>query len=80
VNTLVIGTVAGELVDNYIARTAAEQGLATAEVLGRLTASSPLRRLVRPEEVADVSVWLASDAASAITGQDINVTAGAEMR
>jgi NAD(P)-dependent dehydrogenase (short-subunit alcohol dehydrogenase family) len=80
VNTLVIGTVAGELVDNYVARTAAEQGLATAEMLGRLTASSPLRRLVQPEEVADVSVWLASDAASAITGQDINVTAGAEMR
>ena len=80
VNTLVIGTVAGELIDNYVARTATDQGLDAGVVIGRLTAASPLRRLVQPEEVADVSVWLASDAASAITGQDINVSAGAEMR
>jgi NAD(P)-dependent dehydrogenase (short-subunit alcohol dehydrogenase family) len=35
-----------------------------------------LNRLVQPDEVAEVSMWLASDAASAITGQDINVTGG----
>ena len=80
VNTLVIGTVAGELLDNYVTRIAAEQHVKASDVLGRLTASSPLRRLVRPEEVAEVSIWLATDASSAITGQDINVSAGAEMR
>ena len=80
VNTLVIGTVSGELLDNYIARTAAEQGIESEQVRARFTASSALKRLVRPEEVADVSVWLASDASSAITGQDINVSVGAEMR
>jgi len=80
VNTLVIGTVAGELVETYVSRLAAQEDSAPAEVLRRLTASSALGRLVQPEEVADVSLWLASDAASAITGQDINVTAGAEKR
>jgi 3-hydroxybutyrate dehydrogenase len=80
VNTLVIGTVSGELVDAYVARVAAEEGSSPSVVLGRLSASSALRRLVLPEEVAEVSRWLASDAASAITGQNINVTAGAEKR
>lgn len=80
VNTLVIGTVRGELVDGYAERVAAEEGVSADEVRARLAGSSALRRLVEPEEVADTSLWLASDASSAITGQDINVTAGGEKR
>ena len=79
VNTLVIGTVAGDLVEGWLDRLSA-QGQDRDELLGRLTASAALGRLVQPEEVAQTSLWLASDAASAITGQDINVTAGAEKR
>lgn len=78
VNTLVIGTVNGELVQSWIARTAAEQGADPAELQAGLVRSAALARLVEPEEVAAVSLWLASDGASAITGQSINVTAGAE--
>jgi 3-oxoacyl-[acyl-carrier protein] reductase len=36
----------------------------------------PLRRLARPEEVADAIVWLASDRASYVTGQTILVDGG----
>jgi 3-oxoacyl-[acyl-carrier protein] reductase len=36
----------------------------------------PLRRLARPEEVADAIVWLASDCASYVTGQTILVDGG----
>lgn len=36
----------------------------------------PLRRLARPEEVADAIIWLASDRASYITGQTILVDGG----
>jgi NAD(P)-dependent dehydrogenase (short-subunit alcohol dehydrogenase family) len=36
----------------------------------------PLRRLVRPEEVAAACVYLASDDASAVTGVDLTVDAG----
>jgi NAD(P)-dependent dehydrogenase (short-subunit alcohol dehydrogenase family) len=80
VNTLVIGTTQGDLVESYIRRIAAEEQVEPERVVARLTASSALGRLVTPDEVADVSMWLASDAARAITGQDINVTAGAEKR
>jgi NAD(P)-dependent dehydrogenase (short-subunit alcohol dehydrogenase family) len=80
VNCLVIGLVAGALVDRWIARTAGESGRAPEAIRETLVASSPLRRAVEPEEVARVSVFLASDEASAITGQSIAVTAGALMR
>ena len=36
----------------------------------------PLRRLARPEEVAEAIVWLASDRASYVTGQTILVDGG----
>lgn len=76
VNTMVIGAVAGELVDNYVSKLAHEQQLPADVVRRRLASGNALARLVIPEEVADVSVWLASDTASAITGQDIFVTGG----
>lgn len=76
VNTLVIGSVEGELLDNYVARLAATEGVRSEDVRNRLAGRNKLGRLVQPEEVADVSIWLASDAASAITGQDIFVTGG----
>ena len=80
VNCLVIGLVAGELVDRWIARMAAESGRSPEAIRQALVASSPLRRAVEPEEVAKLSLFLASDEASAITGQSIAVTAGALMR
>lgn len=39
----------------------------------------PLQRPGTPEEVADVILFLASDAAKYITGEDINVTGGSVM-
>jgi glucose 1-dehydrogenase len=80
VNCLVIGLVAGELVDRWIARMAGESGRTPEAIREALVASSPLRRAVEPEEVARVSLFLASDDASAITGQSIAVAAGALMR
>ena len=80
VNTLVIGTVEGELVEGYVRRVAGERGVDADVVRDELAGGAALGRLVQPDEVADVSLWLASDAASAITGQDINVSAGGEKR
>jgi NAD(P)-dependent dehydrogenase (short-subunit alcohol dehydrogenase family) len=42
----------------------------------RLLASIPLRRAGRPEELADAILFLASDKASFVTGQIINVNGG----
>jgi NAD(P)-dependent dehydrogenase (short-subunit alcohol dehydrogenase family) len=44
--------------------------------LGAYYERIPLRRLVKPEEIADTAVFLASPRASAITGTDILVDAG----
>jgi glucose 1-dehydrogenase len=76
VNTLVIGGVAGELFDRYVGRRAKAEGVSPAEVRQRLVGLNKMGRLVQPDEVAEVSIWLASDVSSAITGQDINVTGG----
>lgn len=76
VNTVVVGSVAGELFDTYVARRAREDGVDPGDLRRRLAALNKIGRLVQPDEVAEVSMWLASDAASSITGQDINVTGG----
>jgi NAD(P)-dependent dehydrogenase (short-subunit alcohol dehydrogenase family) len=48
-------------------------------ILKEAVSGSPLGRLVQPEELASTVVFLASDSASAITGEDINVSAGLAM-
>jgi NAD(P)-dependent dehydrogenase (short-subunit alcohol dehydrogenase family) len=51
-------------------------GPALMEYLQRSFARVPMRRLVRPEEVAAAFVFLASDDASAITGTELRVDCG----
>jgi enoyl-[acyl-carrier-protein] reductase (NADH) len=47
------------------------------EVLDDYIGEAAEHRMVRPEEVASVAVWLASPEASGINGESINVDAGA---
>ncbi|MEO8779379.1 MAG: SDR family NAD(P)-dependent oxidoreductase [Rhodanobacter sp.] len=46
------------------------------EFLSAIQAHTALKRIGEPEDVADVAVWLASDAARYITGQSILVDGG----
>jgi 3-oxoacyl-[acyl-carrier protein] reductase len=46
------------------------------QIRERWSEEIPLRRLARPDEVADAIVWLASDRASYVTGQTILVDGG----
>ena len=49
------------------------------EGLAELARAVPLGRMAQPDEIADVIVFLASDAARFITGQTININGGSYM-
>jgi 3-oxoacyl-[acyl-carrier protein] reductase len=50
-----------------------------AETKEKLESEIPLGRIGRPEEIASVVLYLASDAASYMTGQTIHVDGGMYM-
>lgn len=50
------------------------------EALKQMEQSVPMKRVGRPEEIADTVLWLSSDAASYVTGQSISVDGGYIMR
>ena len=58
---------------------AAARGITEEAARAEMTGLSPLRRLVRAEEVAEACVFLASDGSAAVTGEDLNVAAGVVM-
>jgi 3-oxoacyl-[acyl-carrier protein] reductase len=47
------------------------------DLYAEVTASTPLGRWGRPQDVAGAAVWLASPAAAFVTGQAVNVNGGA---
>jgi NAD(P)-dependent dehydrogenase (short-subunit alcohol dehydrogenase family) len=79
VNAICPGAVAGPRIEDVIRKQATTRGVSAEEALASFTAASPLARLVEAEEVADACAFLASDAAAAITGEDLNVSAGVVM-
>ena len=50
------------------------------DALDAMLQAVPMGRYGRPEEIADVVLWLSSDAASYVTGQSISVDGGLVMR
>jgi NAD(P)-dependent dehydrogenase (short-subunit alcohol dehydrogenase family) len=62
-------------VDNIVVRT----GLTPAQAQESLAKISPQQRLIAPEEIAALTVFLAQDISFGITGQAINVDGGTVM-
>jgi len=52
----------------------------TAEMRERIAKSYPLRRIGRPDDISNAVLFVASDAASFITGQTISVSGGYTMQ
>ncbi len=76
VNLISPGFVSGPRLDWVVSGQAESRGLSEEQVREEMTADTPLRRFTSPEDVADATVYLASDQAAGITGIDLNVTAG----
>ena len=68
VNAVAPGTIETEL--------AAKAVLTSAEAKARVMMRTPMKRLGQPAEVADAVAWLASDAASYVTGEIVVVDGG----
>ncbi|QXT38157.1 SDR family NAD(P)-dependent oxidoreductase [Gymnodinialimonas ceratoperidinii] len=64
-----------EMLKSFVDAETAETGLPRAEVQAKYEASNPQNKLVQPEEIADLVAFLTSDAARAITMEDIKVNA-----
>jgi NAD(P)-dependent dehydrogenase (short-subunit alcohol dehydrogenase family) len=79
VNAICPGFVAGQRMEQVVRLQADVRGIAEETVRGEVTGLSPLRRVVRAEEVAQACVFLASSGSAAVTGEDLNVTAGVVM-
>jgi 3-oxoacyl-[acyl-carrier protein] reductase len=77
VNNVAPGYTRTGRLEQLAATRALAAGVSPDEITKRWEAEVPLRRLARPEEVADAIVWLASERASYITGQTILVDGGA---
>lgn len=68
VNTISPGYIASQSISSF-----------PPDVLDRLAGSVPIRRLGKPEEVASLCAWLASDDAAYVTGADYAVNGGLHM-
>lgn len=79
VNLVSPGAASGPRVERVIAAQAQALSITEPEVRARFTAASPLARLIEAEDVAETVRFLASGAAAGITGEDVNVSAGAVM-
>lgn len=76
VNNVAPGYTATERLSELAGTRALAAGVSEKEIYQRWAADVPVRRLGRPEEIADTIVWLASDRASYITGQTLLVDGG----
>jgi NAD(P)-dependent dehydrogenase (short-subunit alcohol dehydrogenase family) len=79
VNAVCPGYVNTELTRENAQRLAEKRDQSLDAALALMAASCPQRRLIEPEEVAYVTLMLASDRARGITGQAIQVDGGAVM-
>jgi len=79
VNVISPGPVEGERIKRVVRNQAAALGISEEEALRQFTSSSPLGRLVPPGDIAASAIFLASDKAASITGEDMNVSSGTVM-
>ena len=76
VNAVCPGFTDTPIIQRSIETIVAKTGRTAEQALAEFTKSNPQGRLIKPEEVADTVLWLASPAAASINGQAIAVAGG----
>ncbi|MBI5524544.1 MAG: SDR family oxidoreductase [Desulfarculus sp.] len=76
VNNICQGWILTERVEELLAHRSQAQGISRDEALAQAVAGIPLGRIGRPEEMADLAVFLASERASYITGASYLIDGG----
>ena len=79
VNAVCPGYTDTAIVRDGVARIVDATGRSEADAMTTFTHSSPLQRLVQPDEVAATVRWLCADAPAALTGQALSVSGGEVM-
>ncbi len=79
VNAICPGWVETDMADRGMAETAAVLGITKDEFRRQALDAVPLKRILDPKEIADLALYLASDAASGMTGQAIALDGGQVM-
>ena len=79
VNSVCPGAVEGPRMARVIRAQAMAQGISESEARRHFTDPAALKRMVPADDVAAACVFLASEAAASITGEDLNVSAGMVM-
>lgn len=79
VNSVCPGPVAGPRLDRIVKQQAQALGITEADSMLKFSDPTALKRPLEADEVAAACVFLASDASSGITGEDMNVSAGLVM-
>lgn len=76
VNSVVPGYIWADKVRGHLHRQAERGGVAFEELYSKMVTGVDLQRFPTPDEIADAALFLASDLASGVTGQCIDVNCG----
>ena len=79
VNLVSPGGVEGARIDWVLEQQAVSRGITVEQARAEFAGGAALQRLTSPQDVADAVAFLASPRAAAITGEDLNVSAGLVM-
>ena len=73
VNAICPGPVRTIMFERLLGQMAEREGVSSKDMEARL---NPLGRMLEPDEVAELAVYLASDEAASVTGQSLNIDGG----
>jgi NAD(P)-dependent dehydrogenase (short-subunit alcohol dehydrogenase family) len=79
VNSVHMGWMWGAPVQDYVARTAAQQQVSQEQIVGRIVADIPLGHIPTDDDCAKAALFLVSDYANAVTGASLDANGGGYM-